>query len=95
MSGCVSCRGLCRECALCCLQPPVYSPTSPYECVGLGLREGSHSPQPIRELTAEKARVIRHMPSVTLEEDNGLVSGDEEQREPHRAVCGSGKVVTI
>lgn len=44
MAGSLCCRGLCRENLISAgFIPPIYSPTSPYECVGLGLSGVSHS----------------------------------------------------
>ncbi|KAF3856698.1 hypothetical protein F7725_017421 [Dissostichus mawsoni] len=61
MSGSLCCRGLCRENLISAgFIPPIYSPTSPYECVGLGLTALSHRGMKPAEIRFSRQRPLQH-----------------------------------
>ena len=76
MAGSLCCRGLCRENLISAgFIPPIYSPTSPYECVGLGLSGVSHSLSQSETLVTQLK--VTHAEWLYWCEDNSYISGEQ------------------
>lgn len=97
MAGSLCCRGLCRETLIsAAFIPPIYTPTSPYECVGLGLTGVSHSFDQSESCPLEKRNLARHMLSGHISRgqlihprgtDGALLGGRVCQRKRLRKLC--------